>query len=165
MDGRRGPGRFKVKFTPAEDFRLMDIVGRCGANDWPAIAAQMPGRNARQCRERWTNYMNPVLVSAPWTAEEEDLLDEKFAEFGTRWQAIAIFFPTRSKNQIKNHWQSQQRRKVLTRTIARRERAEANITELPAKPVDFSTPTPTLWEALCPGPDEINWDDIFAPLF
>jgi hypothetical protein len=165
MEAQRGPGRFKVKFTPAEDFHLMNIVMRSGPNDWQSIARQMPDRNARQCRERWTNYINPVLVSAPWTSDEENLLDEKLTEFGTRWHAIAIFFPTRSKNQIKNHWQSRQRRNVVPRQLPPDRGTDASVPEPPVHPADVPGAATTLWDAFFPGPEDLNWDDLFGPLF
>jgi hypothetical protein len=110
MNYRAGPGRFKCKFTPAEDLRLLEVVDHCGCKDWSIVARHMFPRNARQCRERWTNYINPVLVNQPWTQAEEDLLGEKFAEYGRKWQSIAAYFPNRSKNQVKNHWISRQKR-------------------------------------------------------
>jgi hypothetical protein len=109
MELHKSHGHFRCKFSPAEDLKLRQVVEQVGAGDWASVASHMAPRNARQCRERWTNYLNPSLVNAPWTASEESLLEEKFAEFGTKWQVIAVFFPSRSKNDIKNHWISNQR--------------------------------------------------------
>jgi hypothetical protein len=145
----------------------MDIVNRIGSNDWPAVATQMCGRNARQCRERWTNYINPVIVNAPWTKEEEKLLEEKFEEYGTRWQAIAIFFPTRSKNHIKNHWSSHQKRRPNSKAAMERDRrAEENSAdEIEDRRVPVRAPT--LCDVLFPEPqnEEICWEDIYGGLF
>jgi hypothetical protein len=104
MDERRGPGRFKCKFTPAEDIRLTEVVQECGCRNWATVAGKMPERNARQYRERWLNYINLVLDRNPLSPAEEDLLNEKFAELRPRWQLIVTFFSGRSKNFIKNHW-------------------------------------------------------------
>jgi hypothetical protein len=114
MESRRGPGVDKSKFTPQEDARLREVVERCGSNDWAEVARQMPPRNARQCRERWTNYLNPTLQKLSWTTEEEILLDQKFAEFGPRWRAITACFTNRSRNSIKNHWKSKRRQNSRT---------------------------------------------------
>jgi hypothetical protein len=110
MEAPPGPGRFKCKFTPAEDVQLTEVIQRSGCKNWAAVARQIPGRNARQCRERWMNYINPNLERTPLTPEEECLLEQKFAEHGTRWQFIASFFPDRGKNFIKNHWLSKHKR-------------------------------------------------------
>jgi hypothetical protein len=104
MDEVHRPGRFKRMFTPQEDVQLSEAVRRCGIGRWAAVARQVPGRNARQCRERWTNYIDPTLEQTPLSPTEELLLDRKFAELGPRWHVIASFFPTRSRNFIKNQW-------------------------------------------------------------
>jgi hypothetical protein len=117
-----GPGRYKCKFTSVEDAHLVEVVGWCGPNDWARVASYMNGRSARQCRERWNNYVNPALENVPWTPEEDDLLEEKFLEFGTHWQAIATFFRTRSRNDIKCHWFLKQRR---MERVAAAEKAKA----------------------------------------
>ena len=44
------------KFTPGEDERLRNIVLRNGPKKWQKIALEMPGRTARQCRDRYQNY-------------------------------------------------------------------------------------------------------------
>jgi hypothetical protein len=110
MEVKRTPGRFKNKFTAAEDYLLLEVVDKFGCRDWAEVASHIEGRNARQCRERWNNYVNPSIAKVPWTSTEEALLEQKFREYGTKWQTIASFFPSRSKNHIKNHWLTKQRR-------------------------------------------------------
>jgi hypothetical protein len=109
MSNRRPP-IVRSKFTPREDSLLREIIslGRC--RDWSEVARDLPGRNARQCRERWNNYVNPNLTSMPWTSEEEALLIRKHSELGSQWQVMVRWFPNRSKNQIKNHWLALERR-------------------------------------------------------
>lgn len=41
---------------------------------WSEIAASIPGRMGKQCRERWFNHLNPELTKAPWTDEEDGIL-------------------------------------------------------------------------------------------
>jgi hypothetical protein len=105
-----GPGCFKVKFTPAEDLHLREVVENYSTKDWSVVASHMIGRNARQCRERWNNYINPTLTNLPWTAAEDALLDDKFADIGRKWKELATYFPQRSQNQIKNHWALRQKK-------------------------------------------------------
>jgi hypothetical protein len=100
----------KTKFTPAEDEILMGVVDELGPDDWQMISRRLPGRNARQCRDRWLNYLSPEVVNGPWTPAEEDLLLAKFREFGTSWKHIATFFPSRTDINIKSRWQLMQRR-------------------------------------------------------
>ena len=110
MEEKRKPGKFKNKFTPAEDQLLLEVVDRVGSKDWSEVASHLQGRNARQCRERWNNYVNPAIAKLPWTPAEDRLLEQKFRELGTKWHSIASFFPNRSKNSIKNHWMTHQKK-------------------------------------------------------
>jgi hypothetical protein len=55
-------GRYvKTKFTPEEDGTLTHLVTHYGTSNWKGIASLMGTRNARQCRERWNNYLDPKL--------------------------------------------------------------------------------------------------------
>ena len=100
----------KIKFSPHEDMLLLHAVQSLGTGDWHIIASRVPGRNARQCRERWNNYVNPSLISAPWTPEEDRFLMEKYQELGAHWRTIASYFSSRSTNSIKNRFTILQRR-------------------------------------------------------
>ena len=82
----------KIKFTPNEDILLLNAVQSLGIGDWHVIASRVPGRNARQCRERWNNYVNPSLIRSPWTTEEDKFLLEKYQELGPHWRTIASYF-------------------------------------------------------------------------
>ena len=92
------------KFTPDEDQRLSQLVAKFGARKWEIIAKLMPNRSARQCRDRYSNYLKPGFFSGEWSKEEDALLMEKFKELGPRWSQLKEFFRNRSPNQIKNRW-------------------------------------------------------------
>jgi hypothetical protein len=98
------------KFTLAEDEQLRTLVESIGTNDWCEIAKRMVGRNARQCKERWMNYLSPTLNTAAWTRDEDFLLIQKYTEFGSRWTQIANFFPNRTDSMLKNRFKRLQRR-------------------------------------------------------
>ena len=63
----------KSPFTPEEDARLKELVAEKGDRQWNVIQGLMPGRNARQCRERWRNYLSPEVKNGPWTKEEDEI--------------------------------------------------------------------------------------------
>lgn len=92
----------KSKFTPEEDTKLCELVGRFGEDNWKVVSLCMKTRTVRQCRERWRNYLSPRVVNAPWSAAEDFLLEQKFREMGPHWKAIASFFPMRTDIQVKN---------------------------------------------------------------
>jgi hypothetical protein len=100
----------KLKFTPAEDALLTAAVEALGTKNWDEIAARLPGRNSRQCRDRWDSYLSPTIGNGPWTAEEEALLTDLVGQFGSSWKRIAISFPSRTDINVKSRWQLMQRR-------------------------------------------------------
>jgi hypothetical protein len=91
-------------FTPVEDALLSQIMTEQPFTTWLRVANQMPGRTARQCRDRWANYISPHNRNAPWTPEEDSLLLMKFFELGPHWASIAKHFDGRSENNVKNRW-------------------------------------------------------------
>lgn len=103
LKSRRKSGP-KNKFNENEDKILKEAVYQFGTTDWNKISKLIPGKNARQCRERWNNYANPQISTKPWTKEEDELLELKYAEYGPKWQIIAAFFANRPVNTIKNRW-------------------------------------------------------------
>ena len=100
-----GPkGNPRQKFSKDEDTRLTHLVSQYGANNWHLIAEHMQTRSARQCRERYMNYLAPNVRNGKWTSEEEVLLVQKFEEYGPKWTHIAESFPGRSSVNVKNQW-------------------------------------------------------------
>jgi hypothetical protein len=117
----RGQRKFAspVKFTTADDERLRLLVEQFGDSDWSLISDQMNGRNPRQCRERWINYLAPSLNNAPWTPAEDMLLFQKYKELGCKWVRIAKFFPDRTDAMVKNRFNRIQRRETKEQELRR----------------------------------------------
>lgn len=91
-------------FAKEEDIRLSYLVQKYGANNWNLIASMMPLRNARQCRDRFRNYLSPKINLKKWTKEEDLLLISKYNELGPKWVQISQYFNGRSDNNLKNRW-------------------------------------------------------------
>jgi hypothetical protein len=81
-----------------------------GPSQWVLLAEQMPGRIAKQCRERWFNHLDPNLKKSGWTAEEDRIVMDAIRKIGTRWSDIARLLPGRTDNSVKNRWNSTLRR-------------------------------------------------------
>jgi hypothetical protein len=102
---RQTTGHIRRRFSLKEDRQLEILVWQHGTKDWSLIASSIAGRIARQCRERWNNYVNPELNNGPWTDEEDALLLQKYKELGPQWRSISLSLYNRSRNNCRNRWQ------------------------------------------------------------
>lgn len=63
------PSITRGKWSDKEDEELRVAVAMVGCN-WKEVAPRVTGRTDAQCRERWTNVLDPNLDNKkPWSAE------------------------------------------------------------------------------------------------
>ncbi|EED12742.1 Myb transcription factor, putative [Talaromyces stipitatus ATCC 10500] len=97
-------GMNKGHWTDAEDKLLIDAVNTHGKS-WTVVADVVKTRNAEQCSKRWKQSLDPQLNRSQWTEEENKLLLEAYKVKGSQWKEIQVeYFPTRSRNTIKNQF-------------------------------------------------------------
>lgn len=92
----------RIPFKREEDVRLFELVDRFGTHHWHEIASQMRSRSARQCRERYTNYLDPSLKHGNWTVEEDEKIISLLELYGPKWSLISKSFTNRSACDLRN---------------------------------------------------------------
>jgi hypothetical protein len=87
-----------------EDEVLMEAVAKIGQRKWNKVACSLPGRIAKQCRERWHNHLKPDICKEPWAEQEDLMIQLGVLKHGHKWSTIARSMPGRTDNQIKNRY-------------------------------------------------------------
>ncbi|EAX89130.1 Myb-like DNA-binding domain containing protein [Trichomonas vaginalis G3] len=102
-----------MKWTAEEDEILKSRIEKFGTGNWSLIAQELQGRTGKQCRERWTNQLNPNLNRDNWSSNEDRILLHQQQIFGNSWSKISKYLPGRSSNSIKNRWSWLSRHRAL----------------------------------------------------
>ena len=117
---RMSPGAKDMKkgaWSPTEDAFLTELIrkeqggkihsligGRTRDFPWRRIASMIEGRNVKQVRERWRNYLDPDVNTGPWTAEEDAELLRCAELYRMSWTKVSKAIRGRSVNRVKTRW-------------------------------------------------------------
>ncbi|GLT91010.1 hypothetical protein SLE2022_089200 [Rubroshorea leprosula] len=131
----------KGPWTAEEDKKLINFILTNGQCCWRAVP-KLAGlrRCGKSCRLRWTNYLRPDLKRGLLSDSEEQLVIDLHARLGNRWSKIAARLPGRTDNEIKNHWNTHIKKKLLKMGIDPVTHEPLNKEE---KRTDSSSPQPT----------------------
>ncbi|CAI9759441.1 unnamed protein product [Fraxinus pennsylvanica] len=112
LEVKKGP------WTAEEDKKLISFILSNGPCCWRAVP-KLAGlrRCGKSCRLRWTNYLRPDLKRGLLNEAEEQLVVDLHASLGNRWSKIAARLPGRTDNEIKNHWNTHIKKKLLNMGI------------------------------------------------
>lgn len=108
----------KHAFSADEDMIIKCKVAEYGTKNWKAVASFLPTRTVRQVRERWKSYLDPKVINAKWTEEEDELLLSLIDVYGTKWASISKHFNGRTNINVKNRMALLQRKKARESTYA-----------------------------------------------
>lgn len=106
------PDVIKGPWSKEEDDRIIELLEKYGCKKWSFIATFLPGRNGKQCRERWYNQLDPSIKKDAWTKEEELTLLHAHHLYGNKWAEITKLLPGRAGNSIKNHWNCSMKKRL-----------------------------------------------------
>ncbi|BFG23190.1 hypothetical protein CerSpe_094640 [Prunus speciosa] len=104
----------KGPWTAEEDKKLVNFLLAHGQCCWRAVP-KLAGlrRCGKSCRLRWTNYLRPDLKRGLLNEAEEQLVIDLHSRLGNRWSKIAAGLPGRTDNEIKNHWNTHIKKKLI----------------------------------------------------
>ncbi|XP_039012355.1 myb-related protein 308-like [Hibiscus syriacus] len=108
----------KGAWAREEDERLIAYIQAHGQGCWrslPKAAGLL--RCGKSCRLRWINYLRPDVKRGNFTDEEDDLIIKLHSRLSNKWSKIASRLPGRTDNEIKNHWNTHLKRKLLSKGI------------------------------------------------
>jgi Myb-like DNA-binding domain len=118
--------RKRTTWTEDEDKELSRVVEALRAETdkvcWSTVMKMMPGRDSKQCRDRYLNHLDPHALhnKSAWSEEEDRILLKFIKKHGTRWRLMqATVLPKRTELTIKNRWNSAMKRRY-TRFLSKR---------------------------------------------
>lgn len=103
----------RKRFTPEEDRILKEYVDSGEGHTWEDIARALTGRTARQCWDRYHNYLCKNIKKEKWTADEDALIISMYNRIGSKWTKIAAMLDGRSGNNVKNRWHKYLSKKMV----------------------------------------------------
>ncbi|KAI9895276.1 hypothetical protein PsorP6_018950 [Peronosclerospora sorghi] len=158
------PGLVKGPWSVEEDARLMEMMLK-GYDNWRQVSNNIPGRTAKQCRERWRNRLDPSIKKTPFTPQEDEAIQQAYEKYGNRWTQIAELLPGRTEDAVKLRWKAlNPNQKTYTklgrpRLLTLEDGPAAAVSTSPKRP-EASDPPPA--NELCP--TKVNLEPILDPL-
>jgi len=109
-ESTQGRSILRCTWTKAEDKILKMAVKQYKSKGWNYIASwvnnslpkNVQPKNSNQCRERWSNQLNPEVHIGALTKKEAEQVFSLHRELGNRWSLIASKLPGRTDNVVKN---------------------------------------------------------------
>lgn len=92
----------KVRWVPQEDKKILEWVEVHGPNKWNQCSDRLEQRTSKQCRERWTNVLNPHLKRTGLDEQEQVVLYNEMRVNWSSWRVVHKKLYGRTRNMVKN---------------------------------------------------------------
>jgi hypothetical protein len=100
------PSIKKGAWETFEDQKLIEGMRQFG-KQWSRIASKFfSNRNVKQIRDRYTNYLDPNINKGKFSPEEDLQILTLYKKYGNKWSLIKQFVSRRSRDCIKNRFNS-----------------------------------------------------------
>jgi pre-mRNA-splicing factor CDC5/CEF1 len=75
-------------WTNIEDEILKAAVSKYGLSQWARVSSLLARKTAKQCKARWTQWLDPGIKKTEWSKEEDEKLLHLAKLMPTQWQTI-----------------------------------------------------------------------------
>lgn len=76
-------------WTNIEDEILKASVSKYGLNQWARVSSLLARKSAKQCKARWSEWLDPSIRKVEWSREEDEKLLHLAKLMPTQWRTIA----------------------------------------------------------------------------
>ena len=76
-------------WTNIEDEILKASVSKYGLNQWSRVSSLLARKTAKQCKARWSEWLDPSIKKIEWSKDEDEKLLHLAKIMPTQWRTIA----------------------------------------------------------------------------
>jgi hypothetical protein len=91
-------------WTNVEDEILKAAIAKYGLNQWSRVSSLLTKKNARQCKLRWQEWLDPRIRKSEWSPEEDQKLLNLAKLRPNQWSSICLLM-NRTANQCIERYQ------------------------------------------------------------
>ena len=91
-------------WTNVEDEILKAAIAKYGLNQWSRVSSLLPKKSAKQCKQRWKEWLDPRIKKLDWDRSEDEKLLQLIKLRPNQWNSIGIMM-NRTANQCIERYQ------------------------------------------------------------